>query len=78
MVCNGVMTAKTLERPVTNEPQLTAADRCDRCSARARVRITLHSGGQLFFCAHHAAQHLTAIYSKASEILDERHFILED
>lgn len=78
MVSNGVMTATTLERTASAEPVLTAADRCDQCGARARVRVTLKSGGCLFFCAHHAAKHLTAIHSKAAEILDERHFLLED
>lgn len=78
MVSNRGMTAPTLERPLEADPVLTAADRCDQCGARARVRVTLTSGGRLFFCAHHAAQHLTAIHSKAAEILDERHFLLED
>ncbi|MBB3038442.1 MULTISPECIES: DUF7455 domain-containing protein [Hoyosella] len=34
--------------------RLTATDRCDRCSARARVMATLPSGGELLFCNHHA------------------------
>lgn len=79
MVSNGAMTATTLERPASiGEAILTAADRCDQCGARARVRVTLASGGRLFFCAHHGSQHLAAIASKASEILDERHLLLED
>ena len=41
---------------LTSSP-LTAADRCDRCSAAAQVRATLPSGGQLLFCRHHANQH---------------------
>ncbi len=41
---------------LTNSP-LTAADRCDRCSAAAQVRATLPSGGELLFCRHHANQH---------------------
>lgn len=36
---------------------LTAADRCDRCGAAARVRVTLHSGGELLFCQHHGNEH---------------------
>ena len=35
---------------------LTAADRCDRCGAQARVRVTLASG-ELLFCSHHAKEH---------------------
>ncbi|QBJ98259.1 hypothetical protein ERC79_21660 [Rhodococcus sp. ABRD24] len=38
-------------------PPLTAADRCDRCSAGARVRAVLASGGELLFCQHHANEH---------------------
>ena len=40
----------------TMEP-LTAADRCDRCGARAVVRAVLASGGSLVFCGHHANAH---------------------
>lgn len=38
-------------------PALTAADRCDRCSAAAKVRALLPSGGELLFCGHHAHEH---------------------
>lgn len=38
-------------------PQLTAADRCDRCGAGARVRALLPTGGELLFCGHHAKKH---------------------
>ncbi|NLG48162.1 hypothetical protein [Gordonia sp. (in: high G+C Gram-positive bacteria)] len=36
---------------------LTAADRCDRCSAAAKVRATLPAGGELLFCGHHYNAH---------------------
>ena len=45
-------------------PELTRADRCDRCGAAARVRATLPSGLELLFCQHHANQH----ESKLSEV----------
>jgi hypothetical protein len=35
-------------------PELTRADRCDRCGAAARVRAKLPSGAELLFCQHHA------------------------
>jgi hypothetical protein len=38
-------------------PDLTAADRCDRCGAAAQVRAILPSGGELLFCGHHAKKH---------------------
>lgn len=36
---------------------LTNADRCDRCSAAAKVRATLAGGGELLFCGHHYSDH---------------------
>lgn len=38
-------------------PELTRADRCDRCGAAARVRAKLPSGLELLFCQHHANEH---------------------
>jgi len=51
--------------------QLTVADRCDRCSARAKVLAVLHSGGQLFFCGHHASAHLPALERQATFFRDQ-------
>lgn len=42
-------------------PDLTAADRCDRCGAAAKVRAVLPSGGELLFCGHHARAHETKL-----------------
>ena len=75
MVCDGHMNAQTLERPVLNEPQLSAANRCDACGARAWVRATMPSGGQLYFCGHHANEHLPSLVGSGAQILDERHFM---
>lgn len=36
---------------------LTASDRCDRCSAAAKVRAVLPNGGELLFCRHHFNDH---------------------
>lgn len=49
---NGAAMTATL-----TSPELTRADRCDRCSAAARVRAKLPSGAELLFCQHHANQH---------------------
>jgi hypothetical protein len=51
-------------------PTLTAADRCDRCGARAYVRASLSSGGELLFCAHHGREHLPKLQGLAN-IQDE-------
>ena len=47
---------------------LTAADRCDRCGAQAYLRVTLASGGELLFCAHHARAHQDKLQQVALKI----------
>ncbi|HEU5470977.1 MAG TPA: hypothetical protein VFV67_10020 [Actinophytocola sp.] len=42
----------------------TATDRCDRCCARAQVRVGLFEG-QLQFCDHHVRQHWAALAGAA-------------
>ena len=49
---NGEVMTATL-----TSPNLTRADRCDRCGAAARVRAKLPSGAELLFCQHHANEH---------------------
>lgn len=58
-----------------NEAALTSADRCDRCGAQAYMRVTMPSGGELLFCAHHGAQHSDALARMAARIQDETHLI---
>ena len=50
---------------------LNAADRCDRCGAQAYVRVTLMSGGELLFCAHHGRAHSDKLKQVALKIQDE-------
>lgn len=50
---------------------LTAADRCDRCGAQAYYRVTLASGGELLFCAHHGRAHSDKLKQVALNIHDE-------
>lgn len=57
------MTSTTLTRP-----ELTAADRCDRCGAAAKVRAILPTGGELLFCGHHAREHETKLRELAADI----------
>jgi hypothetical protein len=49
-------------------PELTAADRCDRCGAAAQVRVVLPSGGELLFCGHHARKHNARLVELAAEL----------
>ena len=50
---------------------LSAADRCDRCGAQAYVRVTLVSGFDLLFCAHHSKEHADKLKQVALNIHDE-------
>jgi hypothetical protein len=54
---------------------LTAADVCDRCGARAYVRVLLPGSAELLFCAHHARQHSEALAKVAIEIQDETNLL---
>ena len=56
---------------------LTAADVCDRCGARAYVRVLLPGSAELFFCAHHARRHAEALAKVAVEIQDETNLLSE-
>lgn len=47
----------------------TAADRCDRCGARAQVRVVLAGGGDLVFCSHHARSYDEKLREVAVDIL---------
>ena len=49
---------------------MTAADRCDRCGAQARVRVVL-AAGDLIFCAHHAKAYEDKLRDAAVEWVDE-------
>ena len=50
---------------------LTVADRCDRCGARAYVRVLLPNFLELLFCVHHHRQYASALTKIAVEIHDE-------
>ena len=57
-ICPGVERRETAMQPGTlTRPELTLADRCDRCGAAAKVRAVLPKGGELLFCGHHAKAH---------------------
>ena len=49
-------------------PELTRADRCDRCGAAARVVAKLPSGAVLLFCQHHANEHEAKLVELAAAL----------
>ncbi|KEI45949.1 DUF7455 domain-containing protein [Saccharopolyspora rectivirgula] len=53
-------------------PELTAADRCDRCGAAAKLRAVLPSGGELLFCGHHAREFEPRLREMNADLQDER------
>jgi ribosomal protein L37E len=62
---------------LASHPPLTAADRCDRCGAQAYIRVTLQSGGELLFCAHHGRAHEERLREVATGYQDETHQLTE-
>jgi hypothetical protein len=57
--------------PSAGPGELAAVDRCDRCGARAYVRVLLPSRRDLLFCVHHHREHAGALAEIAVEIQDE-------
>jgi len=49
---------------------ISALDRCDRCGARAYVRVLSRRRQELLFCAHHYRQHAVALATFAVDIQD--------
>ena len=68
--CGVVQSVTGTVTPPAPSPTLTAADRCDRCGAQARVRVVL-SSGDLLFCAHHAKAYESSLREQAVEWVDE-------
>ncbi|MEP6695625.1 MAG: hypothetical protein ABJA34_01965 [Pseudonocardiales bacterium] len=53
-----------------SDTELTAADRCDRCSAQARVRAIMPGGSDLIFCSHHAKQYEASLLKVGVRIIE--------
>ena len=56
--------------------ELTAQDRCDVCSAAAKV-IASFLHGELMFCGHHAKDKKDSLIAKAISLLDPDNFLGE-
>jgi hypothetical protein len=70
-----LVTSTVLNKPAVADVELTPADRCDRCGARAYVRVQL-GAGELFFCGHHSREHAPAYLSVATSVVDETDKVL--
>ncbi len=58
----------------TTVRELTAHDRCDQCSAAARV-IATFLNGELMFCGHHAKEQRNALIEKAAGVYDPDNYL---
>lgn len=59
----------------TEDRELKATDRCDSCSAAAKI-IATFINGELLFCGHHAKEKQKALLSKAIKVYDPESVIL--
>lgn len=56
---------------LASHPRLTASDRCDRCGAQAYIRVTMPSGHELLFCAHHGRAHEPKLREMSADFHDD-------
>ena len=70
--------ALTREAPLIEDTEaLTLLDRCDRCGAQAKVRITLTTMHELMLCGNHFHKHEEDLIPKILTIRDEREWVLQ-
>ncbi len=60
----------TLTPIATREDELVRNGHCDRCGARAKVRVVLAGGMDLVFCGHHAREYDNKLRGVALEFVD--------
>jgi len=58
-----------MEATVEVQRELTANDRCDSCTASAKVVATFLNG-ELMFCGHHAKELRRSLLSKSVSVYD--------
>ncbi|HEX6074291.1 MAG TPA: hypothetical protein VFZ32_03385 [Micromonosporaceae bacterium] len=51
-----------------------ASERCDRCSAGAKLRVVLAGGGDLLFCGHHANKYVEQLVEIAVDFSADPEF----
>jgi hypothetical protein len=58
----------TLTPPPETVAPPAANERCDRCTAAAKLRITIAGGGELVFCGHHANRYAEDLVKIAIQV----------
>lgn len=61
---------------VAVERELTALDRCDSCSAAAKVVFTFLNG-ELMFCGHHAKEKQKALVKSSVNVWDPESILIQ-
>ena len=64
----------TLLSPSQIDTVAELLERCDACSAAAKLVFTLTTGGELAFCGHHANRMADTIAQTAAQITLEEGF----
>ena len=65
----------TLTPPVEAVAPPAADERCDRCNAAGKLRITIADGGQLVFCGHHANKYAESLKKIAVHVAADPDFV---
>jgi hypothetical protein len=61
----------TLTPPAGSLAGPAADERCDRCNAAGKLRLTLAGGGELVFCGHHANRYAEDLVKIAVQFSSE-------
>ncbi|HZE41841.1 MAG TPA: hypothetical protein VE172_23835 [Stackebrandtia sp.] len=64
----------TLTPPPEAEARPVTGERCDRCSAAAKLRVTLAGGDDLVFCGHHANKYAESLVKIAVDFTADSEF----
>ncbi|HKT02192.1 MAG TPA: hypothetical protein VJT31_21910 [Rugosimonospora sp.] len=52
-----------------------ADERCDRCNAAGKLRVTIAGGGELVFCGHHANKYAEKLVKIAVQVAAAPDFV---
>jgi hypothetical protein len=64
----------TLTPPPDTVAPPAADERCDRCNAAGKLRVTIAGGGELVFCGHHANKYAEDLVKVAVEFAADPDF----
>jgi hypothetical protein len=64
----------TLTPPPATVAYPGADERCDRCSAAAKLRVMIAGGGELVFCGHHANKYADKLVKIAVQVAVDPEF----